>query len=63
MPELPEVEAVRSSLEPLLCGRRIAGVVVHHPAVIAPLSADAFCEALANKVISSVSRRGSLVFK
>ena len=58
MPELPEVEAVRSSLAPLLCGQRIAGVIVYHPAVIALLPADAFCKALTNKVIGSVSRRG-----
>lgn len=58
MPELPEVEAVRSSLAPLLWGQRIVGVTLYHSAVIAPLSADAFCGALKNKVICGVDRRG-----
>lgn len=31
MPELPEVESVRSGLAAALPGRRIARVIVHHP--------------------------------
>jgi len=31
MPELPEVETIRTGLEPLLVGRKIAGVTCHRP--------------------------------
>ena len=58
MPELPEVEAVRSSLELLICGQKIAKVTVHHEDVIAPLTSMAFCRALENSIISTVARRG-----
>lgn len=64
MPELPEVEAVRSSLEPLICGQKITKVSVYHEGVIAPLTTAVFCHALENSVISAVQRRGKylLVF-
>ena len=58
MPELPEVEAVRSSLEPLICGQKITKVNVYQESVIAPLAAGDFCHALENSVVSAVERRG-----
>lgn len=58
MPELPEVEAVRSSLEPLLCGQEIIKVMIYHAGVISPLTAEAFAAALAGKNIAAVRRRG-----
>lgn len=58
MPELPEVEAVRSSLEPLICGQKIVKVTVSHEGVIAPQTTAAFCHALENSVIRAVRRRG-----
>ena len=37
MPELPEVETVRTGLEPLLCGRQITSVVCHRSTLRYPL--------------------------
>jgi len=37
MPELPEVETIRAGLEPLLAGRKIAGVTCHRPNLRYPL--------------------------
>ncbi|MBL4775876.1 MAG: bifunctional DNA-formamidopyrimidine glycosylase/DNA-(apurinic or apyrimidinic site) lyase [Mariprofundus sp.] len=37
MPELPEVETVRSGLEPLLCGKQITSVICHRSSLRYPL--------------------------
>ena len=58
MPELPEVEAVRSSLAPLICGQKIVKAAVYHEGVIAPLSAEQFTSALEGQTITAVNRRG-----
>lgn len=58
MPELPEVETIRRSLEPHLLGRGIASVAVHHGHVTAPLSPRAFVAGLRLRRIQRMWRRG-----
>jgi formamidopyrimidine-DNA glycosylase len=76
MPELPEVETIRRSLEPDLVGRRIASVEVHRPTRISvgdeavggvasggEGQAEALAQALPGQRIVGTSRRGKyLVF-
>ena len=63
MPELPEVETIRRSLEPELLGRRIASATVHHGHVTGGLGARAFQAALGGRTITRLWRRGKyLVF-
>ncbi len=57
MPELPEVEAVRRSLEPLVLGNRIAHCRVVHSIAVRPSSPAAFVRAIAQQTIRSVQRR------
>ena len=61
MPELPEVESVRSGLEPYLVGRSFAAVEVLHPRANrgqeAPLSA-----LLVGRKIAAVARRGKFMW-
>ncbi len=56
MPELPEVEVLRRSLEPRLLGRRVELVVVHSPALREPLDRRAL-ERLTGRRIESLKRR------
>lgn len=58
MPELPEVETVRRSLEPLLLGRKIAAVHIHYGGIIKKPSPKEFVNALKGLTIESVGRRG-----
>jgi len=57
MPELPEVEAVRRTLEPLIAGAGIAGVRVVHPIAVRPQTPAAFARAIRGRTIRSVQRR------
>jgi len=54
MPELPEVETIRTGLEPLLCGRRIALVICHRTTLRYPLPDLSL---LAGAMINTVQRR------
>jgi len=54
MPELPEVETIRTGLEPLLVGRTITGVTCHRPDLRYPLPDLA---ALIEDTVSGVRRR------
>ncbi len=56
MPELPEVEVLRRSLEPRLLGRRIERVEVHSPALREPLDRRSLGR-LAGRRIESLRRR------
>ena len=56
MPELPEVEVVRMSLEPRLVGRRFRDVKVFAPALREPLDHEAL-EGLTGLSVESVRRR------
>lgn len=59
MPELPEVETVRRSLEQILSGRTISGVAVHLPRIVrTPSDAGEFCRRLEGRVVTGVRRRG-----
>ena len=58
MPELPEVETLRRSLQGHLLGRRFRGITaLAWPKVIAPSTADDFAARVANRDIVAVDRR------
>jgi formamidopyrimidine-DNA glycosylase len=57
MPELPEVETVRRSLERLIAGQHIASVHVREPRLRQPLASD-FAAALTGRRVHQVGRRG-----
>jgi len=61
MPELPEVETVKRVLEPQITGRKIAGIEVRNPQVIARPGAEEFCAALAGQTIAGMGRRGKFL--
>lgn len=58
MPELPEVETIRSDLAPLLTGRSFSGVEILDPLVVRQPSPEEFTRNLASKGIVAVERRG-----
>ncbi len=58
MPELPEVETVRRSLEGKIEGQTIIRVEVLHPKVVEPLSPDQFLNAVVGKQVVTLRRRG-----
>lgn len=58
MPELPEVETVRSQLAPLVEGRIITRVDVADPLLVAPASPRALARALHGRRVERVARRG-----
>ncbi len=58
MPELPEVETVRRSLEGRCEGQTICLVEVLHPKVVEPLTPDQFIEAVTGREIAALRRRG-----
>jgi len=60
MPELPEVETVRRSLEPLLVGRTITQVEVREPRLRRPLAAG-FARMLTERTIRAIDRRGKYI--
>lgn len=57
MPELPEVETVRRSLQPVLEGRRLVSVVLNRPDLRVPFP-PRFAERLAGRRIERLARRG-----
>jgi formamidopyrimidine-DNA glycosylase len=57
VPELPEVEAVRRLLEPVMAGARIVAVVARRPDLRRPLPAR-FVERLEGQRVTRVGRRG-----
>lgn len=62
MPELPEVETVRRTLNELVGGKRIERVTVSLPRIIQrPAEPEAFEAALAGHTIQSVERRGKFL--
>jgi len=61
MPELPEVEVLRRSLEPRLVGRRIEGLDVHARSLREPISRRAFERAALGRRIERVRRRGKFL--
>ncbi|UHA72453.1 DNA-formamidopyrimidine glycosylase [Paenibacillus sp. 481] len=62
MPELPEVETVKQTLNALIMGKRIERVTVTLPRIIQrPLEIEQFCVALAGHTIQQVERRGKFL--
>jgi formamidopyrimidine-DNA glycosylase len=57
MPELPEVEVIRRSLEPHLVGRRIERVIVRERRLRLPVDATALRRRVAGRRIETVGRR------
>ncbi len=58
MPELPEIETIKSVIEPQIQGLTIENVLVNRPEVIAHPTADEFCEDVTGQEIFSMARRG-----
>jgi formamidopyrimidine-DNA glycosylase len=64
VPELPEVEIVRASLEPALVGRRFERVEIADPRVTRPLDPAEVAAELHDEVVEALERRGKyLVFR
>ena len=63
MPELPEVETIRSRLEPVLAGRRFERVVILDPLLTRPKPPAPVAAALEGERVAAVRRRGKyLIF-
>ena len=58
MPELPEVETVRSRLEPVLRGRRFDRVEISDPRLTRPFEPQAVARDLEGERVAAVERRG-----
>lgn len=62
MPELPEVETVKQTLNTLVAGKRIERVTVTLPRIIQrPSEIEQFCDALQGHTIERVERRGKFL--
>lgn len=61
MPELPEVETVRSVLAPQLCGQSIVSVTVHQPEAVGYPAVEAFAASAAGRTIRELGRRGKFL--
>ena len=58
MPELPEVETVRRSLEPHLVGKMVVGIEILLERIIKKPEPEEFYRLLANRKIRTLARRG-----
>lgn len=61
MPELPEIETIKSVIEPQVQGLIIEKVTVNRPEVIAYPTANVFCNLLTGQTISHMERRGKFI--
>lgn len=61
MPELPEVEMIKQVLEPQLCGRRLAGLLLSRPEVVARPEAAEFEKRIIGQRINGMGRRGKFL--
>lgn len=61
MPELPEVETVCRSLEPMISGKMIVDVQVYLPKIVQCSSLDTFCQAVTGGVFQNIERRGKYI--
>jgi len=62
MPELPEVETIRKTLEHLTIGKQIEDVTVFWPKIIKkPVEHEQFIDALKGQTIEAVGRRGKFL--
>ncbi len=63
MPELPEVETIKRTLNPSLQEQEITAIKIYHPDVVAFPDPDSFIKTLTGKIIKNLSRRGKyLIF-
>jgi formamidopyrimidine-DNA glycosylase len=58
VPELPEVESVRTELEPVLTGRRFERVEINDPRLVRPYEPAEVAAELEGERVASVERRG-----
>ena len=58
MPELPEVETVRTQLEPVLTGRTFEQVDIHDPRLVRPYEPAEVAAELEGERVAAVERRG-----
>lgn len=61
MPELPEVETVRTVLTPYLVGQTVQKVTVNLPKIIANQTPDQFCQNMTGQTIQNFTRRGKFL--
>lgn len=61
MPELPEVETVRTVLAPFVVGQQITHVTVNLPKVVANLTPTQFVQKLTGQTIVDFTRRGKFL--
>ncbi|MGE6259320.1 DNA-formamidopyrimidine glycosylase [Heyndrickxia sporothermodurans] len=62
MPELPEVETIRRTLQELVVGKEIKKVSVFWPKIIKkPIEVEQFKDALVNEKIRDINRRGKFL--
>ncbi|WWR17100.1 bifunctional DNA-formamidopyrimidine glycosylase/DNA-(apurinic or apyrimidinic site) lyase [Lachnospiraceae bacterium JLR.KK008] len=61
MPELPEVETIRRTIEPQIQGLTVEEVTIRRTEVSAYPAADEFCRRMAGQTISGMSRRGKFL--
>ena len=58
MPELPEVETIRTGLEPALVGRRFEQVEIRDPRLTRPFEPEAVAAELEGERVAALERRG-----
>ena len=61
MPELPEVETVCRSLEPLIAGITVIDVQVYLPQIVHYPSQDVFAQTVISGVFQTIERRGKYI--
>ncbi|PKR84280.1 DNA-formamidopyrimidine glycosylase [Heyndrickxia camelliae] len=62
MPELPEVETIRRTLNELVIDRRIENVIVHWPKIIKkPAEKEQFIDALKGQTFQTIGRKGKFL--
>ena len=61
VPELPEIETIKSVIEPQIKGLAIENITVNRPEVIAQPTDAEFCKAVTGQEISAMSRRGKFL--
>lgn len=61
MPELPEIETIKSVIEPQIKGLTIDNITVNRSEVISHPTADEFCKAAMGQNISFMERRGKFL--
>ena len=61
MPELPEVETIKSDLQKIIPGKRIAGIKIYNAKVIREPAEAAFKKSLEGQAIKDILRRAKLL--